>query len=77
MPDDNGITLAEAKAGLAAWLAADAAVSQGQEYRINFGGTDRLLRRADAAMIADRVSFWETKVRRLATGGIRVRGVTF
>lgn len=54
-------TLEEARQHLQAWLEADIAVAQGQEYRI--GG--RSLTRADAARIAERIDFWRREVARL------------
>lgn len=63
-------TLAEAQQHLQAWLEAELAVSQGQEYRI--GG--RSLTRADVSLIAERIRFWRAEVVRLETGrrGARV-----
>lgn len=77
MPDNNGITLAEAKTALAAWMTADAQLASGaQSYRINTGSTERQLTRADAAEIRRNIEFWDGKVRELAGGGgIRVYGV--
>ena len=77
MPDDNGITLADARAQLAIWLAADAAVATGQSYRYSTGGSDRQLTRANAKEITDKINYWQTMVTRLNNGGIRVRGVMF
>ena len=73
MPDDNGITLADAKTQLAAWMTADAAVASNQAYEID--GTKYT--RADAAKITDKINFWQTIVNRLNNGGVRVRGVIF
>lgn len=71
MPDDKGITLAEAKTALAAWMTADAALASGaQSYRINTGTTDRQITRADAAEIRNNIQFWDAKVRELAGGGV-------
>lgn len=68
-----GITLAQAQTQLAAWLAADTAVAQGQSYTI---GT-RALTRAQASEIRANIEFWDRQVKRLsAGGGIRVRGIT-
>ena len=70
-----GITLANAEAQLAAWLAASSAVATGQEYTI---GT-RTLRRADAAAITKQIDYWNGQIQRLSSGGnggMRVRGVT-
>lgn len=78
MPDDSGITLAEAKTALAAWVTADAALASGaQEYRINAGGVDRLVKRVDAAVITTKINYYQNLVKRLANGGVRVRGVIF
>ena len=77
MPDGNGITIAEAKAQLAIWMAADAAVAAGQSYRISAGGTDRQVTRANAAEITAKISYWQNMLTRLNTGGVRVRGVMF
>lgn len=73
MPDDNGITLADAKTQLAAWLTADAAVAKGQDITID--GTR--FTRADAAKITDKINYWQTMITRLNGGGVRVRGVMF
>ena len=72
-----GITLAQAEAQLAIWLAADTAVASGQSYTI--GG--RSLNRANAAEIRTNIDYWDSKVQKLtasasSSGGIRVRGVT-
>jgi hypothetical protein len=57
-----GITLAQAEAQLAAWLAADEAVSRGQSYTV--GG--RAVTRADAATITEKIKFWDAKVKELS-----------
>jgi hypothetical protein len=79
MPDDNGITLADAKLQLSKWLAADAAVSTGQSYSLDDGGGGsgerRQLTRADAGEVRKNVQFWDQKVRQMSRGGIRVFGV--
>lgn len=68
-----GITLTQAQAQLASWLAADTAVAQGQSYAI---GT-RSLTRAQAGEIRENIEFWDRQVKRLTRGGgIRVRGIT-
>ncbi len=71
--DDTGITLADAKTQLAAWMTADAKVAKDQDYTID--GTR--ITRADAAKITDKINYWQTMVNRLSNGGVRVRGVTF
>jgi hypothetical protein len=77
MPDDNGITLAEAKTQLAAWMTADAALASGaQSFSITTTSGGRSLTRADAAEVRRNLEFWDGKVRELAGGGgIRVYGV--
>lgn len=67
-----GITLAQAEAQLAAWLAADEAVSKGQAYSVG----SRSVTRADAAAITEKINFWDRKVQQLqggSGGGSRVR----
>lgn len=67
-----GITLIQAEAKLAEWLAADTAVAFGQSYTM--GG--RQLSRANAAEIRNNVTFWDEKVQKLSRGGIRIYGGT-
>lgn len=67
-----GITLVQAEAKLAEWLAADTAVASGQSYTI--GG--RQLSRAQAAEIRNNITFWDEKVQKLNRGGIRIIGGT-
>ena len=67
-----GITLEQAEAQLAAWLAASEAVARNQSYRIG----ERQLTRADAAEVRRMVDYWDGKVQALAgaaTGRGRVR----
>ncbi len=66
-----GITLEQARARLAAWLEADAAVARNQAY--SDGG--RSLTRADAAEIRKNIDYWQLQVERLSSGGrgMRVR----
>jgi len=71
-----GITLQQAQAQLDAWLAASAAVAQGQSYSITTESGSRSLTRANAQEIMAQIKFWDTQVKRLSRGGIRVRGVT-
>lgn len=69
-----GITLAQAEAALAQWIAADQAVASGQSYSIK----DRSLSRADAAEITRKIEYWDNKVKmlsRLARGRGRTRYV--
>lgn len=70
-----GITLADAEAQLALWLAASTAVASKQSYSI---GT-RSLTLADAGEIREQIAFWNAQICKLdrsTTGGIKVRGVT-
>lgn len=67
-----GITLVQAEAKLAEWLAADTAVASGQSYTI--GG--RQLSRAQAAEIRNNITFWDERVQKLNRGGIRIVGGT-
>jgi len=60
-----GITLAQAEAKLATWLDAEDKVAAGQAYSI--GG--RSLTRADLKNIADRVEYWDNKVKSFAGSG--------
>lgn len=57
-----GITLADAEAQLAAWLAASTAVATGQSYSIE----GRSLTRADAAEIRRSLDYWDQKVQTLS-----------
>ncbi|MGH6719359.1 MAG: DUF6148 family protein, partial [Alphaproteobacteria bacterium] len=64
-----GITLAQAEAKLATWLAADDAVARGQSYSV----AGRQLTRANLQEIREAVTWWDGKVKRLArTSGARV-----
>jgi len=67
-----GITAAQAQTQLDAFLAASAACSQNQEYRI----AGRVYRRADLTQIMQMVDYWDTKVKSLSRGGVRVIGVS-
>lgn len=71
-----GITLQQAQEQLDAWLAASAAVAQGQAYSITTESGSRSLTRVNAQEIMTQIKFWDTQVKRLSRGGIRVRGVT-
>lgn len=53
-----GITLAHAQAQLTLYLAAEAAVLQGQSYRISSGNGDRQLTRADLSSIREGIEWW-------------------
>lgn len=71
-----GITKEQAEAQLNAWLAASQAVAQGQSYTISTDSGSRSLTRANAQEILRQIQFWDTQVKRLSRGGIRVRGAT-
>jgi len=69
-----GITLADAQAQLAIWLAASVAVAKSQSYEIDTGNGRRKLQRADAAEIRQQIEFWDARVKALtaaASGGRR------
>jgi hypothetical protein len=66
-----GITLVQAEAQLALWLAADAAVATSQSYSI----AGRSLSRADAAEITNKINYWQGKVLTL-TNSLSGRGRT-
>ena len=67
-----GITQAQAEAKLTTWLDAEDACATGQSYEIS----GRILTRANLKEIAERVEYWDRKVKRMSRGGIRVRGIT-
>ena len=56
------ITLDDAKAHLAAWMAADLALSTSQQYTIDVSGTRRMLTRANASEVKERIKFWSHTV---------------
>lgn len=67
------VTLIQAQAQLASYLAAETAVLNGQEYTIGV----RRLRRADLKEIRDGITYWNRMVSRLAGGGgLNIRGAT-
>ena len=66
-----GITLEQAQTKLALWMAADDAVTAGQEY--TYGNFH--LKRSDSKLIKDNIIFWNRVVLRLSRGGMRVRTV--
>ncbi len=57
-----GITLSQAEAQLAVWMAASEKVAQGQSYAI--GG--HTLTRADARAIQQQVDYWDKKCQELS-----------
>lgn len=72
-----GLTLADAEAQLALWLAASAAVATGQEYEIDTGNGRRRLRRADAAEIRQQIVFWQGQISALTPIGAGGRRRTY
>lgn len=64
-----GITLDQAEAKLAEWLAADTAVARNQSYEID----NRTLTRADAKEIRQNIDYWDGWCRRLDPNSSRVR----
>lgn len=68
-----GITLAQAETQLAAWLAADTAVMDGQEFELNVNGVLRRVKLSDAAIIARNIDIWDKRCKQLSRGGISVR----
>ena len=61
------ITLTEAQTMLAAYIAAEQKVLQGQSYSIG----DRALTRADLREIREGIKYWDKKVDDLASGRTR------
>jgi hypothetical protein len=73
-----GITLEQAEAKLAQYLAAEEAVLTGQSYRIQTAGGERELRRANLAEIQAGIELWDCRAKALgatATGGSRLRTI--
>jgi hypothetical protein len=67
-----GVTLQQAQAQLAAWLAASLAVASNQEYEIDTGSAGRRrLKRADAAEIRKQIDYWRATVNALTPNGRR------
>lgn len=66
-----GLTLAIAEAQLARWLDADQKVATNQAWTYQ----GRTYTRADAEQIRLNIDYWDKQAKRLARGGIRVRGV--
>jgi len=70
-----GITLEQAEAELAAWMATAADLrTNGQETAIH----GRSFQAVDAAEVNRQIDYWDGKVKQLARGstGFRVRGLT-
>ncbi len=66
-----GTTLVQAEAHLAAWLAADLAVTNNQGYTIG----DRTLTRVNAQHIGAQIIYWNGEVQRLSRTRDRTRYV--
>jgi hypothetical protein len=69
-----GLTLANAEAKLAEWLAVDTQLQTGQQVRFN----DRWLTRADALEVRNNIDYWNKKCQELeaAAGRGRSRNVS-
>lgn len=67
-----GITLEQAEAALANWIAADAAVSKNQSYTMD----DRTLTRAHASEVRENLNFWENKIAVLSRQAAGQRGLS-
>jgi hypothetical protein len=61
----SAITLDQAQAKLSLWMAADDALTMGQNYTIDQGNVKRVLTRADAAEIRNNINYWRREVERL------------
>jgi hypothetical protein len=64
-----GITLADAQAQLAIWLAASSAIAAKQSYQIDTNGTRRQLTLVDAAEVRSNIVYWDAKVKELTPVG--------
>ena len=64
-----GITLAQAEAQLALWLAADAAVASGQSYAMG----EKSLTLANAGEIRKNIDYWASWVNSLSQTGASTR----
>lgn len=61
-----GITLAQAEAKLAVWMAAEEACAAKQTYTIESEGNSRSLSYADLKEIGNRITYWNNKVQALS-----------
>jgi hypothetical protein len=68
------ITIAQAEANLAAWMAASEAIAGGKQHTIG----SRSVTLADADEVMKMINYWSGWVNRLSRGsrGMRMRGVT-
>lgn len=70
------ITLAQAEAKLTLWMTAEESLATSQSYEIDVDGSRRQLTRANLKEVAERITFWNGKVRdltRSASGRSRTR----
>ncbi len=67
-----GITKAQAESRLTEYLSAESAVLSGQSYSVQ----GRALTRANLREIREGIAYWDAKVQKLDSGGLRVRGLT-
>jgi hypothetical protein len=71
----SGMTLSEAQEQLALWLKASTAVASSQSYTIQTENNSRSLTRTDAKEIRAQIVFWDTQVKRLSRGGLRLHRI--
>ena len=67
-----GITLTQATAQLAVWMAADTAVAAGQSFDVN----GKAYTKVNAREIRENIDFWDGKVQKLSRGGVIIKGIT-
>lgn len=67
-----GITLAQAEAQLASWIAASTTVAAGKSFTM--GGRSMTL--VNEAEILNLINFWDAKVAELTRGGRAIKGIT-
>lgn len=72
-----GITLADAEAKLALWMAAEEALAVSQSYEIEVDGNRRELRRADLKEVGNRITYWNGKVQELTRSATGRTGITY
>lgn len=64
-----GITLEQAEAQLAAWLAASLALTSSESYEIDTGNGRRKLTRSNAEHVQKMIVYWQSKVDALTPAG--------
>ena len=71
-----GITLAQAEAQLAIWIAADTAVAAGQSFDVN----GKAYTKVNAREIRENIDYWDAKAKELSntssSGGMKIFGGT-